>query len=116
MKRVIGITFYPQINVRSDLDKDTMIAKAEEALGKTYMVVDKELVTSYSEAHGEMEEGKTMAALLPVIFLAIAVLTMITTMHRISISEKTQIGTLKSLGFKDRRILRPTRPTAYSSA
>ena len=106
MKRVIGITFYPQINVRSDLDKDTMIAKAEEALGKTYMVVDKELVTSYSEAHGEMEEGKTMAALLPVIFLAIAVLTMITTMHRISISEKTQIGTLKSLGFKDRRILR----------
>ncbi|MBR5349318.1 MAG: ABC transporter permease [Lachnospiraceae bacterium] len=106
MKAKIGMTFFPQIHVRSGLDKDTMIQRAEAALGKSYMVVDKELVTSYAEAHGEMTEGKAMAAVLPVIFLAIAILTMITTMHRISISEKTQIGTLKSLGFKDRRILR----------
>ncbi len=106
IKAKIGMTFYPQIHVRSSLPKETMIERAEAALGKSYMIVDKELVTSYSEAHGEMTEGKTMAALLPVIFLAIAILTMITTMHRISISEKTQIGTLKSLGFKDRRILR----------
>ncbi len=106
MKAKVGLTFYPQIHVRSDLPKETMIDRVEAALGKSYMIVDKELVTSYAEAHGEMTEGKTMAALLPVIFLAIAILTMITTMHRISISEKTQIGTLKSLGFKDRRILR----------
>jgi len=33
-------------------------------------------------------------------------LTMVTTMHRITASEKTQIGTLKALGFKDRQILR----------
>ena len=48
---------------------------------------------------------KTMASILPVLFLAIAILTMVTTMHRICASEKTQIGTLKALGFKDRRIL-----------
>lgn len=46
-----------------------------------------------------------MASILPVLFLAIAILTMVTTMHRICASEKTQIGTLKVLGFKDRRIL-----------
>ena len=47
-----------------------------------------------------------MGALVPVLFLAIAILTMVTTMHRITANEKTQIGTLKALGFKDRRILR----------
>ena len=52
-----------------------------------------------------MNEGKTMASILPVLFLAIAILTMVTTMHRICASDKTQIGTLKALGFKDRRIL-----------
>ena len=47
-----------------------------------------------------------MGSLLPVIFLLIAVLTMVTTMRRLAIHEKTQIGTLKALGFRDRRILR----------
>ena len=56
-------------------------------------------------AKGEAEEGKTMGAVLPVLFLAIAVLTMITTMHRIAAKEKTQIGTLKALGYKNKRIL-----------
>ena len=41
----------------------------------------------------------------PVLFLGIAVLTMVTTMHRIAANEKVQIGTLKALGFRDRRIL-----------
>ena len=52
-----------------------------------------------------MNEGRTMGSVLPVLFLAIAILTMITTMNRITISEKTQIGTLKALGFRDKRIL-----------
>lgn len=47
-----------------------------------------------------------MGAVLPVLFLLIAVLTMVTTMHRLTAKEKTQIGTLKALGFKNRRILR----------
>lgn len=46
-----------------------------------------------------------MGAVLPVLFLGIAVLTMVTTMHRIAANEKVQIGTLKALGFRDRRIL-----------
>ena len=47
-----------------------------------------------------------MGSILPVLFLLIAVLTMVTTMHRVAAKEKTQIGTLKALGFKDKRILR----------
>ena len=47
-----------------------------------------------------------MGSILPVLFLAIAILTMVTTMHRIAANEKVQIGTLKALGFRDKRILR----------
>ena len=45
-----------------------------------------------------------MGSILPVLFLAIGVLTMVTTMHRIAANEKVQIGTLKALGFRDRHI------------
>ena len=69
------------------------------------MVTPKDDHVVYKESQGEAEEGKTMGSVLPVLFLAIAILTMVTTMHRIATKEKTQIGTLKALGFKNRRIL-----------
>ena len=47
-----------------------------------------------------------MGSILPTLFLLIAVLTMVTTMHRLTAKEKTQIGTLKALGFKNKQILR----------
>ena len=69
------------------------------------MVVPKEDHAVYKEAMGEATEGKAMGSILPVLFLAIAILTMVTTMRRISTQEKTQIGVLKALGFKNRTIL-----------
>lgn len=105
-RNFIGDNLYYQINVRSDLPKDEFVKAADAALGKTMLVLSRDENVSWSEAMGEVNEGKTMAAILPVLFLAIAMLTMVTTMHRITASEKTQIGTLKALGFKDRRILR----------
>lgn len=101
-----NIEFYPQINMISDLEKKDLIEKVDRALGSTVMVYTKDETISYSEAKGEATEGKTMGSILPVLFLLIAVLTMVTTMHRLTAKEKTQIGTLKALGFKDKRILR----------
>ena len=103
-KKVIG-SLYHQINVKSDLDKAAFVEQADKALGTTRLILSKDETVSWSEAQGEVNEGKTMASILPVLFLAIAILTMVTTMHRITASEKTQIGTFKALGFKDRRIL-----------
>ena len=103
-KAFVG-SLYHQINVRSALDKATFVEEADKALGTTRLILSKNETVSWSEAQGEVNEGKTMASILPVLFLAIAILTMVTTMHRICASEKTQIGTLKALGFKDRRIL-----------
>lgn len=103
---VAGADFYPQINVISKLDKKEFVQKADEALGSTALILTKKENISYSGASGEVEEGQTMGTILPVLFLLIAVLTMVTTMHRLAAKEKTQIGTLKALGFKDKRILR----------
>ena len=103
--RMITGEMYHQINVKSSLDKAAFVEAADRALGTTRLVLAKEETISWAEARGEVEEGKTMASILPVLFLAIAILTMVTTMHRITASEKTQIGTLKALGFRDRRIL-----------
>lgn len=106
LKKVFGAEFYTNINALTGLDKKEFAEKADAALGETLLIVSKDDTIQYSEAMGESEEGKTMGLILPVLFLAIAVLTMVTTMHRLCAAEKTQIGTLKSLGFKDQRILR----------
>ncbi len=102
----IGMSYYPQIHVISDMSKEEFTEAVDQVLGTTPMIITKDEVISYAEAEGEATEGKTMASVLPVVFLLIAVLTMITTMHRLALRERIQIGTLKALGFKDRRILR----------
>lgn len=96
---------FPQINLISGLEKSELEEAVKEKLGKTLMVVSKDDHAVYKEAMGEATEGKAMGSILPVLFLAIAILTMVTTMHRIATKEKTQIGVLKALGFKNRTIL-----------
>ncbi len=96
---------FAQINLRSGMGKAELEDAVKEALGKTLMVVPKTDHVVYKEAMGEATEGKAMGSILPVLFLAIAILTMVTTMHRIATKEKTQIGVLKALGFKNRTIL-----------
>ena len=105
MYRALIGSLYHQINVKSSLDKPEFVEAADKALGSTRLILSRDETVSWAETQGEVNEGKTMASILPVLFLAIAILTMVTTMHRICASEKTQIGTLKALGFKDRRIL-----------
>lgn len=105
LENAIKTPFYPQINIISNLDKATLEQKIKEVTGTTFLVTDKKEHYAYAGVMSECEEGKTMGSILPVLFLAIAILTMITTMHRISANEKVQIGTLKSLGFRNKRIL-----------
>lgn len=106
LKNALGREYYPQINIASDLDKKTMEERVNAALGKTTLILGRDETYSYSAAQGEIDEGKTMGSILPVLFLIIAVLTMVTTMHRITANEKTQIGTLKALGYRNNKITR----------
>ena len=97
--------YYPQINVISSLEYETFSMTIDEKLNTTLQVIKKEDSSSYSKAMGEADEGKTIGLILPVIFLLIAILTMVTTMNRIISNEKRQIGILKALGFKNKRIV-----------
>ncbi len=106
LQKALGMDFYPQVNIISDLEKSELEEAIKDATGTTFLVTSKDEHVAYAGATGEAEEGKTMGSILPVLFLAIAILTMVTTMHRIAANEKVQIGTLKALGFRDRRILR----------
>lgn len=103
-ENAVGFGYYPQINVISKLDKDDFTEKINAALGKTTVVLTKDDTIAYSQAEGEADEGKTMGSILPSLFLLIGLLTMVTTMHRLTAKEKTQIGTLKALGFHDSKI------------
>lgn len=103
-ENAVGFGYYPQINVISKLDKDDFSEKINAALGKTTVVLTKDDTIAYSQAEGEADEGKTMGSILPSLFLLIGLLTMVTTMHRLTAKEKTQIGTLKALGFHDSKI------------
>lgn len=106
LENIMGSTFYPQMNIRSALEKTEIEEAVKNVLGYAVLVAGKDEHIAYAGAQSETEEGKTMGSILPVLFLAIGILTMVTTMHRIAANEKAQIGTLKALGFRDRRILR----------
>ena len=106
LENALGMAFYPQVNICSDMEKAELEEAVKGAVGRTILVTSKAEHYSYAGAKSEAEEGKTMGSILPVLFLAIAILTMVTTMHRIAANEKVQIGTLKALGFRDKRILR----------
>lgn len=105
-ENAVGIGYYPQIHVISDLDKTAFSERVNRVLGQTTVILTKEENLSYSQAEGEVSEGKAMGSILPALFLLIGLLTMVTTMHRLTAKEKTQIGTLKALGFHDGRIAR----------
>jgi putative ABC transport system permease protein len=53
----------------------------------------------------EIAQHKSMGEIFPVAFIAIALLTMLTTMTRIVNNQRIQIGTLKALGFNKKKIM-----------
>lgn len=86
-------------------------AKLEDAVGKALDGKDSVYLTqknhpSYAMFQQEIDQHKSMGSIFPVAFLLIALLTMLTTMTRIVASQRTQIGTLKALGFQKRVITR----------
>ncbi|MCX8075223.1 MAG: ABC transporter permease [Clostridia bacterium] len=54
----------------------------------------------------EMEEGTTYVVVFSGIFLFIAILSVITTMNRFVKKQRTELGILKSLGFKNKKIMK----------
>ena len=68
-------------------------------------VINIEDTTSYKQYQGEIEEGETYIGVFSGLFLFIALLSVVTTMNRVVKKQRLQIGTLKALGFKQRKIV-----------
>jgi putative ABC transport system permease protein len=82
--------------VKNDIEDNVKNAKA---------IINIEDTSSYMAYQGEIDEGKTYVGVFSGIFLFIAMLSVITTMTRVVKNQRTQIGTLKALGFSNRKIL-----------
>lgn len=55
---------------------------------------------------GEVSQSRKMLYVFPVIFLLVSVFVILTTVNRLILEERTEIGTLKGLGFSRGEILR----------
>lgn len=100
--------FYSELLVTatSSLTDTDLEAAIDTALAGQYSVfLPRKNMGSYATFDSEISEHKAMGKIFPIAFLIIAMLSLLTTMARMVNNQRTQIGTLKAIGFKNRRIL-----------
>lgn len=90
-------------------DADFKITEAEEEIedikdGKWY-VLDRNANVSYASFSANVEKVGAIAKVFPVFFLLVAALVALTTMTRMVEEGRTQIGTLKALGYTNAVIM-----------
>ena len=100
------MTPFTQIIFTSSVDAADLSDKIDEVLKDNYAVY-----TTRAETEGvmmldaEMNQHKMMSAIFSIAFLLIAILAIVTSMNRLINNQRTQIGTLKALGFGKTRIV-----------
>lgn len=97
---------YTELLVTASREDAALEEDIDRALNGHYSVyLEKKNLPSYNVFHQEIQQHKAMGSVFPIVFLAIAMLTILTTMTRMVNNQRTQIGTLKALGFQRRKIL-----------
>lgn len=101
--------YIPFNSIMVDVDDSSRVAQVkddiEEMVESAVAVINIEDTPSYRAYQGEIDEGKTYVGVFSGLFLFIAMLSVITTMTRVVNNQRTQIGTLKALGFTNSKIL-----------
>ena len=93
------------LDVKDTSKIDSVKTYIEDNIKSVVSIVDIKDIPSYQQYQGEIDEGKTYVGVFSGLFLFIAMLSVITTMTRVVKNQRIQIGTLKALGFKDKKIL-----------
>ena len=93
------------VDVKDKKMNDDVKSSIEDKIENAKAIINIEDTSSYMAYQGEIDEGKTYVGVFSGIFLFIAMLSVITTMTRVVKNQRTQIGTLKALGFSNNRIL-----------
>jgi len=103
-----GMLPYTELMVKLEDGADAKVIKAalEQRLSWVYSaLLTRDTQLSPAQFKNEIAQNKALGGVFPVVFFLIAALTMLTTMTRLTAGQRTQIGTLKALGFKRRKIL-----------
>lgn len=79
--------------------------KEEKLEGQTWYVLDIDSNAGFYQYEQDTERIDNVAKVFPLVFFIVAVLICLTTMTRMVEEERSQIGTLKSLGYKDSAIM-----------
>jgi putative ABC transport system permease protein len=106
---VTGVAPNPYIN-SSELDE--FENKLKSVKNELYELDDisisaitgRDVWPSYETLKAESEEGDTYSGMFTVLFVFIAGLSVVTTMSRFVKKQRVQIGTLKALGFRNRKV------------
>ena len=97
------------VDVRDDLNDKENIGIIKQKIEKAFdrddiAVTDRDQNLSFATFDAEVKQHGAMGGMFSAVFLAIALLGIVTTMARVTASQRTQIGTLKALGFSKTRI------------
>ncbi|TGA96932.1 FtsX-like permease family protein [Sporolactobacillus shoreae] len=75
--------------------------KVNQIVKPNWKILSRDDNTGYSSFQSTVDRSNGMSSILPVIFFAIAALVCLTTMTRMVQEQRTQIGTLKALGYSN---------------
>lgn len=93
---------YNQILIDAEDSADLQALKEEVKVlldRDDVVVTDRKQNMSYQTFNSEVSQHKAMGVMFSTVFLLIALLGIVTTMARVTSNQRTQIGTMKALGF-----------------
>lgn len=90
-------------------DAETKIADAKQELSEMehpkWHILDRETAVGYEGLEADIDVVASVAKVFPVFFILIAMLMTSNSMSRMIAEERSELGTLTSLGYKDRKII-----------
>ena len=100
----------PYNQILLDTDDEAVVSKVknyyETSQSKLQFVFDRNYVESVVLLNSEVSQSKKMIYVFPIIFLIVSILVILTTIDQLVLQERQKIGTLKSIGVPDKKILR----------
>ena len=100
--------FYNQALIKTDSPAAVKERISEHFSGNDNLlfIYDRNSMETPVMLDGEVSQSRKMLYVFPVIFLLVSVFVILTTVNRLILEERTEIGTLKGLGFSRGEILR----------
>lgn len=107
-KQIQGIPeiSYNQVLLRTNLTKEEITTEVSTCYpDQTIVILMQDEFASVNMFHNEISQMTAVQAIFPAVFLIVAILTILTTMTRITVNQRPLIGIFKALGFSNRKII-----------